>query len=115
MRLPSPGNRGTPSPECDSDIRVREGSQLRSARSSSNSFETHRQHRVKQSAFIIAVLGPCPGHERRTKAPSRPVEPWSGESLRFHPAALEEAEAAVDWYAQRSGRAAGMFLDAIRI
>jgi toxin ParE1/3/4 len=35
----------------------------------------------------------------------------SGESLRIHPAALEEAEAAVDWYAQRSRRAAGMFLD----
>lgn len=32
-------------------------------------------------------------------------------SLRIHPAALEEAEAAVDWYAQRSRRAAGMFLD----
>ena len=35
----------------------------------------------------------------------------NGESLRIHPAALEEAEAAVDWYAQRSGRVAGMFLD----
>jgi len=35
----------------------------------------------------------------------------SGESLRIHPAAVEEAEAAVDWYAQRSRRAAGMFLD----
>jgi toxin ParE1/3/4 len=33
------------------------------------------------------------------------------ESLRIHPAALEEAEAAVDWYAQRSKRAAEMFLD----
>jgi plasmid stabilization system protein ParE len=35
----------------------------------------------------------------------------SAESLRIHPAALEEAEVAVDWYAQRSRRAAGMFLD----
>jgi len=35
----------------------------------------------------------------------------SAESLRIHPAALEEAEAAVDWYAVRSRRAAGMFLD----
>ena len=35
----------------------------------------------------------------------------SGESLRIHPAALEEAEAALDWYAQRSKRAARMFLD----
>jgi len=35
----------------------------------------------------------------------------SAESLRIHPAALEEAEAAVDWYMQRSRRAAGMFLD----
>ncbi len=35
----------------------------------------------------------------------------NGESLRIHPAALEEAEAAVDWYARRSRRAAGMFLD----
>ena len=35
----------------------------------------------------------------------------SGESLRIHPAALEEAGAAMDWYARRSKRAAGMFLD----
>ena len=35
----------------------------------------------------------------------------NGESLRIHPAALEEAEAAVNWYARRSRRAAGMFLD----
>jgi plasmid stabilization system protein ParE len=35
----------------------------------------------------------------------------SGESLRIHPAAPEEAEAAVDWYARLSRRAAGMFLD----
>jgi plasmid stabilization system protein ParE len=33
------------------------------------------------------------------------------EPLRIHPAALEEAEAAVDWYAQRSRRAADRFLD----
>ena len=33
------------------------------------------------------------------------------ESLRIHPAALEEAEAAFDWYAQRSRRAAERFLD----
>ncbi len=31
--------------------------------------------------------------------------------MRIHPAALEEAEAAVDWYAQRSPRAAERFLD----
>jgi plasmid stabilization system protein ParE len=35
----------------------------------------------------------------------------SGETLRIHPAALEEAEATVDWYSRRSKRAAGMFLD----
>ncbi|MGH9627143.1 MAG: type II toxin-antitoxin system RelE/ParE family toxin [Bryobacteraceae bacterium] len=35
----------------------------------------------------------------------------SVESLRIHPAALEEAEAATDWYAQRSRRAAERFLD----
>jgi plasmid stabilization system protein ParE len=34
----------------------------------------------------------------------------STESLRIHPAALEEAEAATDWYAQRSRRAAERFL-----
>lgn len=33
------------------------------------------------------------------------------ESLRIHQAALEEAEAATDWYAQRSRRAAERFLD----
>ena len=33
------------------------------------------------------------------------------DSLRIHPAALEEAEAATDWYAQRSSRAAERFLD----
>jgi plasmid stabilization system protein ParE len=32
------------------------------------------------------------------------------ESVRIHPAALEEAEAAMDWYAHRSRRAAEMFL-----
>jgi plasmid stabilization system protein ParE len=32
-------------------------------------------------------------------------------SLRIHPAALEEAEAATGWYGQRSQRAAEMFLD----
>jgi len=37
----------------------------------------------------------------------------SADSLRIHPAALEEAEAAVDWYARRSRRAARMFLDEI--
>ena len=33
------------------------------------------------------------------------------ESVRIHPAALEEAAAATDWYAQRSRRAAERFLD----
>jgi plasmid stabilization system protein ParE len=33
------------------------------------------------------------------------------ESLRIHPAALEEVEAAADWYAQRSRRTAERFLD----
>ena len=33
------------------------------------------------------------------------------ESPRIHPAALEDAGAAVDWYAERSRRAAGMFLN----
>lgn len=32
-------------------------------------------------------------------------------SVRIHPAALEEAQAAVDWYRQRSPRAAARFLD----
>lgn len=31
--------------------------------------------------------------------------------VRIHPAALEEVEAAIEWYGQRSGRAAEMFLD----
>jgi plasmid stabilization system protein ParE len=35
----------------------------------------------------------------------------NGNRLRVHPAALDEAEAAIDWYAQRSKRAAEMFLD----
>ena len=35
----------------------------------------------------------------------------SPESLWIHPAALEEAEAATDWYSQRSRRAAERFLD----
>lgn len=30
---------------------------------------------------------------------------------RIHPSALEEAEAAIEWYGRRSVRAAGMFLD----
>ena len=33
------------------------------------------------------------------------------DSLRIHPAALEEAGVATDWYAQRSRRAAERFLD----
>ena len=37
----------------------------------------------------------------------------SVESLWIHPAALEEAEAATDWYAQRSPRAAERFLDEV--
>ena len=35
----------------------------------------------------------------------------NGNRLRVHPVALDEAEAAIDWYAQRSRRAAEMFLD----
>jgi plasmid stabilization system protein ParE len=35
----------------------------------------------------------------------------SAEFLRIHPAAVEEAEAAAVWYAQRSRRAAQRFLD----
>jgi plasmid stabilization system protein ParE len=35
----------------------------------------------------------------------------SSASIRIHPAALEEAEAATEWYGRRSMRAAGMFLD----
>jgi toxin ParE1/3/4 len=35
----------------------------------------------------------------------------SGTSVRIHPAALEEAEAATEWYERRSSRAAGLFLD----
>ena len=37
----------------------------------------------------------------------------SSSSVRIHPAALEEAEAATDWYGGRSMRAAGMFLDEV--
>ncbi len=35
----------------------------------------------------------------------------SSGSVRIHPAALEEAETATNWYMQRSSRAAEMFLD----
>jgi len=35
----------------------------------------------------------------------------SSASVRIHPSALEEAEAAIEWYGRRSTRAAGMFLD----
>ena len=35
----------------------------------------------------------------------------NGNRIRVHPVALDEAEAAIDWYAQRSKRAAAMFLD----
>ncbi|HEY1183221.1 MAG TPA: type II toxin-antitoxin system RelE/ParE family toxin [Bryobacteraceae bacterium] len=37
----------------------------------------------------------------------------SSQAVRIHPAALEEAEAATEWYRQRSVRAAEMFLDEI--
>lgn len=49
--------------------------------------------------------------ERCTQAPSRPAGRVSIDSLRIHPAALEEAVAATDWYAQRSRRAALRFLE----
>lgn len=35
----------------------------------------------------------------------------SGASVRIHPAALDEAEAAAEWYRRRSAHAAEMFLD----
>lgn len=35
----------------------------------------------------------------------------SGASVQIHPAALEEAEGATEWYARRSVRAAALFLD----
>ena len=35
----------------------------------------------------------------------------SGPSVQLHPDALEEAEAAIDWYRRRSFRAAERFLD----
>jgi plasmid stabilization system protein ParE len=35
----------------------------------------------------------------------------TNDSARIHPDALEEAEAAIEWYAQRSRRAAELFLD----
>ena len=35
----------------------------------------------------------------------------SSASVRIHPSALDEAEAAAEWYRRRSARAAGMFLD----
>jgi hypothetical protein len=37
----------------------------------------------------------------------------SARSIRIHPAALEEAEAAVDWYGRRSVRAPQLFLDEV--
>jgi plasmid stabilization system protein ParE len=37
----------------------------------------------------------------------------TGRSVSIHPAALEEAVAATEWYAKRSPRAAGLFLDEI--
>ena len=48
---------------------------------------------------------------RRTSAPSRSAGTLSLESLRIHPGALEEAEAATEWYAQQSRRAAERFVD----
>jgi plasmid stabilization system protein ParE len=35
----------------------------------------------------------------------------TGKSVRIHPAALEETEAAMAWYGKRSSRAAEAFLD----
>ena len=35
----------------------------------------------------------------------------SSASVQIHPAALEEAEAAMEWYSRRSIRAGGMFFD----
>jgi len=35
----------------------------------------------------------------------------SRRAVRFHPAALDEAEAATDWYRRRSVRVAELFLD----
>jgi plasmid stabilization system protein ParE len=35
----------------------------------------------------------------------------TGKSVRIHPAALEEAEAVLAWYAKRSSRAADAFLN----
>jgi plasmid stabilization system protein ParE len=35
----------------------------------------------------------------------------NGDRIQFHPLALSEAEAAIDWYAQRSKRAASVFVD----
>jgi hypothetical protein len=35
----------------------------------------------------------------------------SRASVKIHPAALEEAEAAMEWYSRRSIRAGGMFFD----
>jgi plasmid stabilization system protein ParE len=34
----------------------------------------------------------------------------NARQIRFHPAAVEEAEAALDWYAERSPRAAARFV-----
>jgi plasmid stabilization system protein ParE len=38
----------------------------------------------------------------------------TSRSVQIHPAALEEAEAATDWYAERSRRAAEGFLNELR-
>jgi plasmid stabilization system protein ParE len=34
-------------------------------------------------------------------------------AVRFHPAAIEEAEAAAEWYVRRSPRAAELFLEEV--
>jgi plasmid stabilization system protein ParE len=36
-------------------------------------------------------------------------------SIRFHPSAVQDAEAAVEWYAERSGRAAALFIAELEV
>jgi plasmid stabilization system protein ParE len=54
----------------------------------------------------VELFGSSPG---RTRAAASDLD-WSSEQ-RLHPEALDEAEAAVEWYRRRSVRAAEMFVD----
>ena len=63
--------------------------------------------------LVADIAVPLPVQFRRRSGRQRLRDHLAVErrTLWIHPAALEEAEAATQWYAQRSGRAAGRFLD----